>query len=151
MDNDLLLLDVETGAQRVVVPHVGQAAVVGAPAWVDATTLLVSSNLGMDRHALIRVDITTDEGSVVLARAWDVAGWTSPDGRTLLAVSNVDGSSAGELFDPQTMAPRGGLRLPDPDTVLAWSHLLPDPLVADGGCVVGTCSSPSMPHDMWRL
>ncbi len=151
MDNDLLLLDVATGEQRVVLPHPGHAAVVGAPAWVDATTLLVSSNRSMDRHALIRVDITTDEVTVVLARAWDVAGWTSPDGRTLLAVSNVDGSSAGELFDAQTMAPRGRLRLPDPDTVLAWSHLLPDPLVADDGGVVATCGSPSMPPDVWRL
>ncbi len=151
MDNDLLLLDVATGEQRVVLPHPGEAAVVGAPTWVDATTLLVSSNLGMDRHALIRVDLTTDEATVVLARAWDVAGWTSPDGKTLLAVSNVDGSSAGELFDAQTMAPRGRLRLPDRDTVLAWSHLLPAPLVAGDGCVVATCSSPSMPPDVWRL
>lgn len=105
----------------------------------------------MDRHALIRVDLTTDEGTVVLARAWDVAGWTSPDGRTVLAVSNVDGSSAGELFDARTMTPRGGVLLPDPDTVLAWSHLLPDPLVADDGGVVATCSSPSMPPDVWHL
>ena len=151
MDTDLLLLDVATGEPRVVLPHLDEAAVVGAPAWVDATTLVVSSNVGRDRHALIRVDLTTDEATVVLARAWDVAGWTSPDGRTLLAVSNVDGSSAGELFDARTMAPRGRLRLPDPDAVMAWSHLLPDPLVADNGSVVATCSSPSMPPDVWRL
>lgn len=151
MDNDLLLLDVANGERRLVLPHPGEATVVGAPAWMDATTLLVSSNLGMDRHALIRVDLTIDEGTVVLARAWDVAGWTSPDGRTVLAVSNVDGSSAGELFDARTMTPRGGVLLPDPDTVLAWSHLLPDPLVADDGGVVATCSSPSMPPDVWHL
>jgi dipeptidyl aminopeptidase/acylaminoacyl peptidase len=151
MDNDLLLLDVATGEQRVVLPHPDEAAVVGAPAWIDATTLVVSSNVGMDRHALIRVDLATDEASVVLARPWDVAGWTSPDGGTLLAVSNVDGSSTGELFDARTMAPRGRLWLPDPDAVMAWSHVLPDPLVTDDGCVVATCSSPGMPPGVWRL
>ncbi len=151
MDNDLLLLDVATGGQRVLLPHLDEAAVVGAPAWVDATTLLVSSNVGRDRHALIHVDLMTSRATVVLARAWDVAGWTSPDGRTLLAVSNVDGSSVGELFDARTTTPRGRLRLPDPDAVMAWSQLLPDPLVADDGSVVATCSSPSMPPDVWRL
>ncbi|WP_448619215.1 S9 family peptidase [Geodermatophilus sp. URMC 65] len=151
MDTDLLLLDIATSGQRVVLPHLDEAAVVGAPAWVDATVLVVSSNLGRDRHALIRVDLATDEGTVVLTRAWDVGGWTSPDGMTLLAVSNVDGSSAGELFDARTMAPRGRLRLPDPDAVMAWNHVLPDPLVVDDGCVVATCSSPRMPPDVWRL
>ncbi len=151
MDTDLVLLDVATGEQRVVLPHADEAAVVGAPAWVDATTLVVSSNVGRDHHALVRVDLVTDEAVVVLARDWDVAGWTSPDGTTLLAVSNVGGASVGELLDARTLAPLGRLQLPDPDAVVAWSHLLPDPLVGNDGRVVVTCSSPVMPPGVWRL
>ncbi|MGY1709810.1 S9 family peptidase [Geodermatophilus sp. SYSU D00758] len=150
-DTDLLLLDVATGRARVVLPHPDEAALVGAPAWVDATTLVVSSDRGRDRCALVSVDLTTDGASVVLAPPWDVAGWTSPDGRTLLAVTDVHGSSAGELFDARTTASRGVLRLPDPDTVMAWSHLLPDPLVADDGSVLATCTAPGLPPGVWRL
>ena len=151
MDTDLVLLDVETGEQRVVLPHADEAAVVGAPAWVDATTLVVSSNVGRDHSALVRVDLATDEAVVVHARDWDVAGWTSPDGTRLLAVGNVDGASVGELLDARTLAPLGRLRLPDPDAVVAWSHLLPDPLVGNDGSVVVTCTSPVMPPGVWRL
>jgi dipeptidyl aminopeptidase/acylaminoacyl peptidase len=151
LDTDLLLLDTATGQARVVLPHPDEAATVGAPAWVDAMTLLVSSDVGRDRRALVRVDLVTDSTEVVVEREWDVAGWTSPDGSVLLAVSNVDGASAAELLDARTLAARGGLALPDPDTVVAWSHLLPDPLVGDDGRVVVTAIAPALPADVWRL
>ncbi len=151
MDTDLLLLDVATGRQRVVLPHPDDAAVIGAPAWIDATTLVVSSNAGRDLHALVRVDLAAERAEVVVARDCDVAGWTSPGGTVLLAVGNVDGASVGEVFDARTLAPRGRLRLPDPDAVVAWSHLLPDPLVGDDGRVVVTCTSPVRPADVWRV
>ncbi len=151
MDTDSLLLDVVTGEQQVLLAHPQEAAVVGSPAWVDATTLLVSSNVGRDRSALVRVGVATHEATAVLEREWDVDGWTSPDGTTLLAVSNVDGASHCELFDAATLASRGPVALPDPDAVIAWSHLLPHPLVLDDGAAVVTCSSPTMPSDVWRL
>lgn len=151
MDTDSLLLDVHTGEQRVLLPHPEEAAIVGSPAWVDATTLLVSSNVGRDRCALVRVDLITGKAATVLEREWDVDGWTSPGGSTLLAVSNVDGASVCELFDTATLASRGRVELPDRDAVVAWSHLLPDPLVLDDGDAVVTCSSPVLPSDVWRL
>jgi dipeptidyl aminopeptidase/acylaminoacyl peptidase len=151
MDVDSLLLDVTTGEQRVLHPHPDAAALVGAPAWIDGQTVLVSSNVGRDRSALVRIDLPTGRSETVLERDWDVDGWTSPDGATLLAVSNVDGAAVCELLDAATLVPRGPVELPDPDAVVAWSSLLPDPLVLDDGGAVVSCSAPVMPSDVWRL
>lgn len=155
LDTDLLLVDTATGEARVVLPHPEGPATVGTPAWVDATTLLVSSDVGRDRRALVRVELTRDlpggSAEVVVEREWDVDGWTSPDGAQLVTVSNADGASEAELLDARTLIPRGRLALPDPDAVVAWSHLLPDPLVGDDGRVVVTATAPGLPAAVWQL
>ena len=132
-DDELLLVDVATGEVRELLAHPGDPSVVGPPAWVDARTLVVSTDVGRDRQALVRVDLDSGRSAVVVQRPWDVAGWTSPDGSLLLAVSNAAGTSHAELFDSRTLAPKGVLPLPDPDAVIAVSHLLPDPVDGPSG------------------
>ncbi|HTW98631.1 MAG TPA: hypothetical protein VMD59_07635, partial [Acidimicrobiales bacterium] len=56
LDTDLLLVEVATGEARLVLAHPDEAALVGAPAWVDATQCFVSSNVGRDFAAVVRYD-----------------------------------------------------------------------------------------------
>jgi dipeptidyl aminopeptidase/acylaminoacyl peptidase len=157
MDDDLLLLRVDGSEHTVVLPHPEQAAVVGPPVWVDDDLVLVSSNVGRDWQALFAHDLRTGRSTPVLERPHDVAGWTSADGSTLLVVGNVDEASRAELFRVRTdgatvhLAEMGAVPLPDPDAVIAFSHLLPDPVLApDGSSVTFTVSSPAIPGDVWR-
>jgi dipeptidyl aminopeptidase/acylaminoacyl peptidase len=159
MDTDLLLLDV-TGAGGadpvVVLAHPDEAAVVGAPAWVDDDLLLVSSNVGRDTQALFAVDLAHGSTVVVVERDHDVDGWTSADGSTLLVVENVDEASRAELFRLERVGgvleldPVGPVPLPE-EAVVAFSHVLPDPVVAwDGEAVTFSVCSPTVPGDVWR-
>jgi dipeptidyl aminopeptidase/acylaminoacyl peptidase len=159
MDNDLLLLAVDGTECRIVLPHPSDAAVVIGPAWVSDDLLLVSSNADRDRQAIFALDLSTPdaESTVVLERPTDVEVWTSADGSTLLAVTNVDEASRAELFRLESagstirLQKLGTVPLPDPDAVIAFSHLLPDPLVApDGSAVTMSVSAPSVPGDVWR-
>jgi dipeptidyl aminopeptidase/acylaminoacyl peptidase len=157
MDNDLLLLAVDGSARIVVLRHPDEAAVVGAPAWIGPDLLLVSSNAGRDRQAIFSHDLGSGQTVPVLERTSDLEGWTSADGTTLLVVANTDEASRAELFraTPEGMSVRltelGLVPLPDPDAVVAFSHLLPDPIVAaDGSAVTFTVSAPHIPGDVWR-
>ena len=57
LDEDLVLVDVETGEARTVLAHPDEPALVGPPAWIDATTFYVASNVGRDRAAIVRYDL----------------------------------------------------------------------------------------------
>jgi dipeptidyl aminopeptidase/acylaminoacyl peptidase len=151
LDTDLLLLDVVTGEVQVVLPHPDQAAQVGAPAWLDATTFLVSSSVGRDLRAVVRCDLEAGSRETVLERDWDLDVWTSADGSTALVVANVDGSSDACLHDAGTLARREPLPLLTPDAVITSSSL-PDPLLApDGSTVLVTVTSPRLTGDVWRF
>ncbi|HSP39403.1 MAG TPA: alpha/beta fold hydrolase [Frankiaceae bacterium] len=157
MDNDLLLFRVDGGEQKLVLPHPDEAAVVGAPAWINDETLLVSTNVGRGTLALITVEVASGTATTMLEREHDIEGWTSGDGSTLLVVGNVDEASRAELFriEPADQGfeldPIGALPLPDDDAVIAFSHVLPDPVVAfDGEVIMFTASSPGVPGDVWR-
>ncbi|MGH2842122.1 MAG: TolB family protein, partial [Solirubrobacteraceae bacterium] len=45
LDTDLLLVDVEAGEARLTLPHPEEAALVGDPAWIDATSFYAPSNV----------------------------------------------------------------------------------------------------------
>lgn len=158
MDNDLLLLAVEGGDPAVLpLPHRDEAAVVGPSGWLGDDLLLVATNVGRDTEALVSVDLRSGRVTTVLESDHDLAAWTSADGRRALVVENVDESSRARRYDVRVEGRRvhlvGGTEvpLPDADAVIAFSHLLPDPLLGDDGSITFTASSPAVPGDVWRV
>ena len=94
LDVDLLVIEVATGVVKIVMEHPDEAALVENPAWVDATTVFLSSNVGSDFARIVRYDlesgaVSTLEGTGVDADAQVVGG---PRG-TLLVIENDNGTS----------------------------------------------------------
>ncbi len=149
LDDDLLLVDVQTAALTVIDPHPEEAAIVGAPAWLDPTRFVVSTSVGRDTRALVRFDLTEGGRHPLVAGEWDVAGWSSADGSTLLAAVNDDGATRGVFVDPWTGERLGQLPLPE-DGVMGMASALPRPRLApDGSSVTYTFTSPTRPADVW--
>lgn len=130
LDTDLLLIDVVTDEVRVVLEHPDEAAEVGAPAWVDATTFFVSSNVGSDHAAVVRHDLMTGRTTPVAdtGRRWDAHPATDRYGKTLLVVENVNGTSRMRLFDPRTVRQLADVPLVEPGVVV--SHTIPPPMLS---------------------
>lgn len=59
LDLDLLLVDTHTGEVRVPLPHPDEAALLGAPAWLTPTRLLVPSNIDGDCSAIVEHDLVS--------------------------------------------------------------------------------------------
>ncbi len=154
LDDDLLLIDVTTGDLRVIEEHPEEAALVGAPAWINGDSFFVSSNVGRDLAAIVYVDLAGGPSRVVVERPYDLECHTSADGRTLVVVGNDGGACRAELFavgDGGSVAPSGELPLPARG-VIAFSMVTPPPIVAaDGQAVTYTFSSPAVPGDVWRF
>jgi dipeptidyl aminopeptidase/acylaminoacyl peptidase len=141
----------------VVLEHPDEAAAVGAPGWVTDDLLVVSSNVGRDVRALVAVDLAAGTTTVLREGPHDLDGVVSGDGSTLLVVENVEEATRAELLrleptdDGLRLEPVAALPLPDEDSVIAFSHVLPDPVVAfDGEAVTFSVSSPAIPGDVWR-
>ena len=101
LDVDLLLVDLVNDEVRVVLAHPDEAAEVGSPVWVDATTFFVSSNVGRDFQAIVHYDVTTGE-SRALARTGEdrdatPVAWAA--GR-LAVVENDNGAHRLSLVEP---------------------------------------------------
>lgn len=104
LDIDLVIVDVETGEGHVPIPHPDEAARVGAPAWVDESTFLVSSDVGRDRTGLLRHDLSTATTTPVdgVGEEWDLEAISSDDGSIVLVIENCDGAHRMRLFDPDS-------------------------------------------------
>ena len=161
LDLDLLLVDLKTGVVAVVEAHDDEAAEVGPPAWLSSTSFVVSSNVGRDLTALVRHDLGADgslapavtkpSATVLRDGPFDLAGFASPDGSTLLVVANDDGQSRAWLVDVSSGADLAELPLPLPGA-MAHAHGLPEPRVAPGGrTVTFSWTSPQGPAEIWRF
>jgi dipeptidyl aminopeptidase/acylaminoacyl peptidase len=153
LDIDALLLDVHTGEQRLLLEHPDDAAIVGPPAWSAGDSVFVSSNVGRDLCAIVRVDLASGESGVVVERPYDLECYGSPDGDTLLVVGNDGGECVAEIFsvtDAGELTRATELPLPGAG-VIAFSLLTPAPIVAPNGRhITFTFTSPSVPGDVWR-
>jgi dipeptidyl aminopeptidase/acylaminoacyl peptidase len=148
LDEDLVLVEVATGEAFTVLPHPDEAAEVGPPVWWDNTTIFVSSNVGTDRAAVVRYDLSTGEESHLAGGDWDIAPVAGLSGGPLVAVENRNGSSRMVLLDPTGAREEREVPLAEPGVVL--SSKVPGPrLSPDGTRIYYTLTSPRLPGDVW--
>jgi dipeptidyl aminopeptidase/acylaminoacyl peptidase len=131
LDEDLVLVEVATGEALTVLPHPDEAAEVGPPVWWDNTTIFVSSNVGTDRAAVVRYDLSTGEESHLAGGDWDIEPVAGLAGGPLVAVQNRNGSSRMVLLDPTGDRQEREVPLTEPGVV--QSSKVPGPRLATSG------------------
>jgi dipeptidyl aminopeptidase/acylaminoacyl peptidase len=136
-DNELWVVELATGDLREVFPH-DEAAVIGAPAWLDEERFVVASSIRRETSALVRED-----GRVVLESEWDLGVVAASGGGRLLVDANEDGYSRLELRDAETLELRSEVPLPGRGVVEAVRF------TPDGSRAVFTFSSPVEPPNVW--
>lgn len=149
LDDDLLLVDVRTGDHRIVLPHADEAAQVGSPAWVGATELLFTSNVGSDRSVLARHDLLTGETTAFgTSGDWDATVTASADGRVLLVTENQEGANRFRLVDARTSKDLGDVPLPEAGVVDS-TMVSPPKLDHAGSRVYFSLTTPRRAGDVW--
>ena len=153
LDVDLVLVDVGTREARTVLAHPDEPAVVGPPAWIDATTFYVASNVGRDRAAIVRYDLA--QGTTIplpgAGERFDAEVVSSADGLTVAVIENRDGTSAMRLHDgSRTAAPTPGAVVPTVEPGVVSSHWIAPPLLSvDGSRLYYTLSTPRRAGDVF--
>ncbi|MFZ0041289.1 MAG: S9 family peptidase [Solirubrobacteraceae bacterium] len=150
LDEDLVLVDVDGGDALTVLAHPSEPALVGAPAWIDATRFCVSSNVGGDYATVAVHDLASGTTAPFSESAaeYDAVVVASRDGATILVIENRDGASAMQLYNGATGHAQDPVPLPEPGVV--HSHHIPAPLLsADGGRVYYTLSTPRLAADVF--
>jgi protease II len=142
-DNDLHLVDVESGAATHVTPHDDEAWF-DAPIWsASGAVFFVATNVGRDTRAVSRLELEPGRWEVVHASEWDVECHGDDAGRWLLVHENGDGYSRLELFEREPLRGSGVVPLPGRGVVEA-------PVFSrDGSTLVFKFSSPTDAGDTW--
>ena len=119
LDVDLVLVDVGTGEAQIPLPHPGDAALVGPPAWVSDRAFYASSNAEREFAAIVRHDLDTGETMRVprTGECFDAAVVSAGSGITV--IQNRGGASAMWRCDTQT-GERTDIALPEPGVTDAW-------------------------------
>jgi dipeptidyl aminopeptidase/acylaminoacyl peptidase len=150
LDSELLLVDMNTGEASQVLAHEDDAASVGSPAWVDASSFFVSTNVRSDHEKVVHHDLATGSSTPVAGTGaqWDAHPVTSASGNALLVIENLDGAHRMTIADTAAPGIRTVVPLVEPGVVM--SHAIAPPLLsADGSCVYFTLSTPRMAGDVW--
>jgi dipeptidyl aminopeptidase/acylaminoacyl peptidase len=149
LDVDLVLVEVASGQARVPIPHPGQAAEVGSPAWVSESVFYVSSNVGREFAAIVRHDLDSGETTAVPGTGEGFDAEVVAAGAAIIVIENRDGASTMWRYDPQTGDRAADIPLPEPGVTQAW--FLDSPIVSAGGSrVYFTLSTPRIGGDVYR-
>ncbi|MHB8245833.1 MAG: TolB family protein [Acidimicrobiales bacterium] len=81
LDVELCVADLPGGEMLHPMPHPGEAATVGGPAWVGEDSFIVSSNVGHDVAGLVWHDLVSGTSSELLRQEHDLACVSSADRR----------------------------------------------------------------------
>ena len=149
LDVDLLLIDLASGEVRVVLAHPDEAAVVGPPAWIDATSFFVSSNVGRDFSAVARYDVTTGATTVLAGTGEDrdaqpIAG----AGGRLVVIENDNGAHRLRAIDPASGDLIREIALAEPGIVVDYVGS-PPTFSGDGSRLYFALSSAAIASDLW--
>lgn len=145
-DNQVHLVEVDTGRSFELVPHgaEGAEAAVGAPSWLpDSSACFLPHSVGSEFTVIARHDVVAGTTETVLDLGWDAGCAVDWTGRHLLVVANVDGRTAAWLHDPITLERREEVALPGVGTAGGWSFS------KDGRLLAYAFSSPRVPGDVW--
>ncbi|MCD2193435.1 S9 family peptidase [Actinomycetospora endophytica] len=144
MSSQVLLL---AGAETREITAADEPALFGGLQWLpDSSAAIVTTNSGRDRTGIARLDPATGTVTyLVTDDAHDVSGRLSPDGASLLVVTDDDGASRLAIHDVTTGAHRvdvvtPGVGVGDFLTVPRWS--------ADSQGLALTWTSPTIPADV---
>jgi dipeptidyl aminopeptidase/acylaminoacyl peptidase len=151
LDLDLVLVDVETGEACVPLPHPGEAALVGAPAWAGPAAFFASSNVGRDFAAVVHHDLSSGATTPVsgTGEEGDAEVVASRDGRRILIVENQEGVDRMELRDVGEGT--AAMLVPTLEPGVVLSHAVAPPILsAEGAGVYFTLTTPRLAGDVFR-
>ena len=148
LDVDLLLIDLERGEVRVVLEHPNEAAEVGPPAWIDATSFFVATNVGRDFGAVVRYDLTTGTSSVLAGTGEDRDASPITGASRLAVIENDDGAHRLRLVDPASGALVREIALAEVGVVADYVPT-PPTFSKDGSRLYFTLSSAGIAGDLW--
>ena len=150
LDLDLVLVDIETGEAEMVLEHPGEAALVGAPAWIGPSVFYAPSNAGREFAAIHRHDLATGTTTPLAGAGEDADAEVTAarDGRTLLVVENRGGVSQMRCHDADGGSAGSIIAVPEPGVVS--SHAVAHPrLSGDGSRVYFTLTAPRLAGDVF--
>ena len=149
-DNDLLLVDLETGAELLLTPHERPASFGGGTFSLDGKTIWLSSNAGRDLAAFARIRLAPNgrPGPIEIVASRDdaeLSGFEVDEaGLTAALVWNVAGKSELAFVDLATGRSRPGPALPSEiASGLTFS--------SDGTRLAMVLSGSTAPMDLWIL
>jgi dipeptidyl aminopeptidase/acylaminoacyl peptidase len=149
LDIDLVLVDAASGEAQIPIPHEGEAALVGSPAWVSERVFYASSNVGREFAAVVRHDLNTRETTAVpgTGERFD-AEVVSGGAGAIIVIENRDGASTMWRYDTQTGERGDEVPLPEPGVTHAW--FLEPPIVStDGSRLYYALSTPRLAGDIY--
>jgi len=154
LNHDLFLVNIESGATRLVTPHDGEASFTNPQFSNDGHFLYLLTDLNSEFTRLARIDLASLEMTFLTEDQWDAENLRlSPDGQCIAFTKNVDGISQLTIatlstpFDGSSvhLIPGGDIRgLPDGVIAdLAWSP--------DNTELSITLSTPTHATEVWTV
>lgn len=143
LDHDLLLVPAAEGESVLLSPHTGEASIPQVAVAPVGDAIFILSNQDREFIALIRLDLTTLEQTVVAAPEWDIEAIAiTPDGALLAYAINEDGYSRIVLRELASGAERAVTGFP-PGVAsgLRWSP--------DGLRLAFALTGPTAPPAIW--
>ena len=153
LDFDLVLVDVTSGQARIPIPHPGEAALVGPPAWMSDSVFYASSNASREFAAIVGHDLETRETTTVPGTGERFDAEVVAAGTAIIVIENRDGATTMWRYDTQTGERGGDIPLLEPGVTNTW--FLEPPIVStDGSRRHYTLSAPRLAgdvysHDLW--
>jgi acetyl esterase/lipase len=150
LDEDLVLVDVATGAAHWPLPHPGEPALLGAPTWIDATSFYATANIGSDFSAVLCHDLNTGSTETLADTGVDAdsAHVALAESGQMVLVENRDCATPMYTFDP--VAGRGA-QIAWPEPGLSANYALPAPqLSSDGRHLFFTLTAPRCTAEVYR-
>ncbi len=143
-DNDLHLVDVESGESFSAVPHDDDSEV-GPPAWLpESDAFLFATSVGRNTVGIARYVVAERSWQYVIEAEWDIGCAIDEAGRALLVDWNADGYTRLELRDPRSLDLRREVELPGRGVAAAFVFS------PDGHRLAYHFSSPLVAGDVWN-